>query len=326
MQPKKMQAKRNLFIDCGLALATGLAMVTSSQAQEWPQKPVRIVIPFAPGGAADLLARILSEKLSQRMGGQFITENRAGAGGMIGSEVVAKSAPDGYNLVLSGIGSHVVAPAAAKTPYDPLRDFTHIALFGGFPAVLLVHAGSPSKTLKEFIEQARANGGVAFGTPGHGTHAHLIGVLLGQKAKVTLTPVPYKGGGPALADLSGNQVPSAFVTLGAAAPHIRAGKLRSLGLTTVKRLPDFPDMPTFGEGGFPDLVAITWYGLSGPAGLARPLATRLNQEVRGALKEAEVRERLRPDGIEPNELDVDAFTAFVRAEIERWGPIAKGTE
>ena len=296
-------------------------------SQSWPTKPVRIVIPYAPGGSADLLARLASDKLTRKFGQQFITENRAGAGGAIGSELVARSAPDGYNLVLSGIGSHVVAPAATPLTYDPVRDFTHIALLGGFPTVLLVHPGSPLRTLREFVAEARSKpGGIAFGTPGHGTHAHLIGVLFAQKSGANLTPVPYKGGGPALADLAGNQLPAAFVTLGPSAPMIRAGKVRSLGLTTVKRLPEFPDLPTFAEGGYADMQAITWFGISGPAGMPRPLAVRLNQEIRAVLLEPDVRERLRPEGVEPNDLDVDAFTAFVRSEIERWGPLAKGTQ
>jgi len=296
-------------------------------AQSWPTKPVRIVIPYAPGGSADLLARLVSDKLTRKFGQQFITENRAGAGGAIGSELVARSAPDGYNLVLSGIGSHVVAPAATPLTYDPVRDFTHIALLGGFPTVLLVHPGSPLRTLREFVAEARSKpGGIAFGTPGHGTHAHLIGVLFAQKSGANLTPVPYKGGGPALADLAGNQLPAAFVTLGPSAPMIRAGKVRSLGLTTSKRLPEFPDLPTFAEGGYADMQAITWFGISGPAGMPRTLAVRLNQEMRAALLEPDVRERLRPEGVEPNDLDVDAFTAFVRSEIERWGPLAKGTQ
>ena len=296
-------------------------------AQSWPTKPVRIVIPYAPGGSADLLARLVSDKLTRKFGQQFVTENRSwfqldGRG-----QLVARSAPDGYNLVLSGIGSHVVAPAATPLTYDPVRDFTHVALLGGFPTVLLVHPSSPLRTLREFVAEARSKpGGIAFGTPGHGTHAHLIGVLFAQKSGANLTPVPYKGGGPALADLAGNQLPAAFVTLGPSAPMIRAGKVRSLGLTTSRRLPEYPDLPTFAEGGFADMQAITWFGISGPAGMPRPLAVRLNQEIRAALIEPDVRERLRPEGVEPNDLDVDGFTAFVRSEIERWGPLAKGTQ
>ena len=312
------------------AIAAALLAVAASpslKAQAWPAKPVRIVIPYAPGGSADLLARLVSDKLTRRFGQQVVTENRAGAGGAIGSELVARSAPDGYNLVLSGIGSHVVAPAATPLTYDPVRDFSHIALAGGFPTVLLVNASSPLRTLREYVAEARSrSGGIAFGTPGHGTHAHLIGVLFGQKTGASLTPVPYKGGGPALADLAGNQLPSAFVTLGPSAPMIRAGKVRALGVTTAKRLPEFPDLPTFAEGGYADMLAITWFGVSGPAGMPRPLVARLNQEIRLALGEADVRERLRPEGVEPNDLDADAFTAFVRAEIERWGPLAKGSQ
>ena len=324
------QNRRTLKSKCAAIAACAVALAVNAVpalAQNWPAKPVRIVIPYAPGGSADLLARLVSEKLSRKMGQQFFTENRAGAGGAIGSEMVARSSPDGYNLVLSGIGSHVVAPAATPLTYDPLRDFTHISLFGGFPTVVLVHPSAPLRTLKEFVADAKTRpGGIAFGTPGHGTHAHLIGVMFAQKSGANLTPVPYKGGGPALADLAGNQVPSAFVTLGPSAAMIRAGKVRALGITTARRLPEFPDMPTFAEGGFPDLVAITWFGLSGPAGMPRPLAARLNLEARAALGEPDVRERLRPEGVETNDLDIDGFTAFVRTEIERWGPLAKGSQ
>jgi tripartite-type tricarboxylate transporter receptor subunit TctC len=295
-----------------------------ANAQGWPQRPVRLVIPYAPGGGSDLLARLASDKLTQKLGQQLVADNRPGASGVIGSDIVAKATPDGYTLVVSGIGSHVVAPAATPAPYDPVRDFSHIAFLGGFPAVLVVSAASGPRTLKEFVAAAHSGGeGITSGSPGLGTHAHLIGELFARKSGAKLIPVPYKGGGPAVADVAANQLQASFTTLGAAAGQIRAGRVRALALTSAKRLAEFPDVPTFAEQGYPDLTASTWFGLSGPRGMPKAIVARLNKEVRAAIALPDVRKRFQSGGIEANEFDPGAFTAFVRAEIKRWAPLVK---
>jgi tripartite-type tricarboxylate transporter receptor subunit TctC len=293
-------------------------------AQDWPARPVRIVAPFAPGGSADTLGRLVAEKLSVRLNQNFVVENRPGAGGVIGSEVVAKAPPDGYTLVVSGIASHVIAPAMNPAPFDPLKSFTHIALFGGPPVVLVVHPGLEARNLDEFIGLSKSRaGGLSYGSPGQGTQGHLTAELLKAQSGANLTHVPYKGAALAMSDLMGGHIPAVSSTLTTAATQIKAGKARALALSSARRLPDFPDVPTFGESGYPELVATVWFSLSGPAGLPPAIVSKLNAEVREILKLPDARRRLQSDGVEPNELDAAAFTDFVRAEIERWTPLAK---
>jgi tripartite-type tricarboxylate transporter receptor subunit TctC len=293
-------------------------------AQDWPARPVKIVAPFAPGGSADTLGRLVAEKLSVRLNQNFVVENRPGAGGVIGSEVVAKAPPDGYTLVVSGIASHVIAPAMNPAPFDPLKSFTHIALFGGPPVVLVVHPGLEARNLDEFIGLSKSRaGGLSYGSPGQGTQGHLTAELLKAQSGANLTHVPYKGAALAMSDLMGGHIPAVSSTLTTAATQIKAGKARALALSSARRLPDFPDVPTFGESGYPELVATVWFSLSGPAGLPPAIVSKLNAEVREILKLPDARRRLQSDGVEPNELDAAAFTDFVRAEIERWTPLAK---
>jgi tripartite-type tricarboxylate transporter receptor subunit TctC len=314
-----MTRRRRYLLGALAALA-----VSAAHAQDWPARPVKIVAPFPPGGSADTLARIVAEKLAGRLGQNFIVENRAGAGGLIGSEFVAKASPDGYTLVVSGVASHVIAPAMTAAPFDPLKSFTHVALFGGPPTVLVVNPGVPARDLKEFIALSKSRTeGLSFGSPGQGTHGHLIVEMLRTISGANLSHVPYKGAALAIADLIGGHIPAASTTLTTAATQIKAGKARPLAVSSAQRLPDFAGVPTYVESGFPDIVAITWFSLSGPAGLPQPIVSRLNSEVRAILHQPDVRERLAPDGFEPNDLDAAAFTEFVRTEIDRWGPLAK---
>jgi tripartite-type tricarboxylate transporter receptor subunit TctC len=308
-----------------LVCVFGAAMLgADAGAQDWPAKPVKIIAPYAPGGSADTLARLVAEKLTSRLKQNFLVENRAGAGGVLGSEIVAKAAPDGYTLVVSGIGSHVIAPAISPAPFDPMASFTHIALFGGPPAVLVVHPALEAKTLKEFVALSKSRaGGLSFGSPGQGTHGHLIAEMFKAQSGAGLTHVPYKGAAPAIVDLIAGHIPATSTTLTTAATHIKAGKARALAVTASARLPEFPDVPTFVEAGFSELVAMTWFSLSGPAGLPQPIVRKLNSEVRAILHLPEVRERLQGEAIEPNDLDAAAFTEFVRKEIARWTPFAK---
>jgi tripartite-type tricarboxylate transporter receptor subunit TctC len=285
---------------------------------------VKIIAPFPPGGSADTLGRLVAEKLGARLGQSFVVENRAGAGGLIGSDVVAKSAPDGYTLVVSGIASHVIAPAMTAAPFDPLKSFTHVALFGGPPTVLAVQPSLPARDLKEFVALSKSRSeGLSFGSPGQGTHGHLIVEMLRVMSGANLTHVPYKGAALAVADLVGGHIQATSTTLSTAAGQLKAGKARALAVSSAKRLPDFAGVPTYVESGYPDIVAITWFALSGPAGLPPPIVARLNSEVRAIMHLSDVRERLAPEGIEPNDLDAAAFTQFVGEEIERWGPLAK---
>src|SRR5258706_11258035 len=304
-----------------------LMFIASAFARSWPAKPVRVVVPFAPGGTADTLGRVVANKLSESFGQTFVVENRAGAGGIIGSELVAKSAPDGYMLVVSGVASHAVAPAlSAKFPFDPVRDFTHIALFGGPPSVLAIHPSVPAKNLKEFIALAKARpGALTYGSPGNGTQGHLIAELFKQTAGINIAHVPYKGASIAVTDLIAGHIHAVSTTLTTAGAQIRAGRARALAISSAARLTDYPGVPTFRELGYPQLVASIWFSLSGPAGMPADTVTRLNTEVRRILQLPDVRERLRPDGIEPGTLDAKAFTEFVAAEVKRWGPVVRAS-
>jgi tripartite-type tricarboxylate transporter receptor subunit TctC len=307
-----------------MALAA-LAASFALEAQEWPARPVKIVAPFSPGGSADTLGRIVAQKLSEQLKESFVVENRAGAGGVVGSEFVAKSPPDGYTLVVSGIASHVIAPLLpGGTPYEPMKDFTHIALLGGPPAVFAVKPALPAKTLKEFVALAKEKPGkLTYGSPGPGTQGQLVAEFFKRLAGIDIVHVPYKSASQAVADLMGGQIDAVSTTLSTAAGQIRGGKARALALSSAQRLPDYKDIPTFAEQGYPDLVAIVWFSLSGPAGLPAEIVNKLNAEVRRALETSDVRDKLRHEGITPNRLDAKEFNAFVADEIRRWGPIVR---
>jgi len=304
-----------------------LASSAPAWAQSWPAKPVRIIAPFAPGGSADTLGRIVAQKLTERFKENFVVENRPGAGGIIGSELVARAAPDGYLLLVSGVASHAVAPALPRgTPYDPVRDFTHIALFGGPPAVLVVHPSVAARDLKEFIALLkREPGKYSYGSPGNGTHGQLVAELLKQQAGIDMQHIPYKGASAAVADLIAGHIPVASVTLSTAAGQIHAGKARALALSAATRLPDYPAVPTYAELGYPDLVATIWFSLSGPPRMPAEVVERLNAAVRAALEAPEVRERLRPEGIVPGRLTAPEFQAFLEAEVRRWAPVVRAS-
>ncbi|HEX2198270.1 MAG TPA: tripartite tricarboxylate transporter substrate binding protein [Burkholderiales bacterium] len=310
-----------------LALLALVFVSLSSWAQAWPAKPVRIIAPFAPGGSADTLGRIVAQKLGEALKESFVVENRPGAGGAIGSELVARAAPDGYTLVVSGVASHVIAPSLPRgTPYDPVRDFTHIALFGGPPAVLVVNPAVPAKDLHELVALLKKEPGkYSYGSPGNGTHGQLVAELFKQLAGVQMQHVPYKGASVAISDLMAGHIPVASTTLTTAAAQIHAGKARALALSSPARLPDYPTVPTYAEMGYQDLVATVWFSLSGPAGMPPGIVQRLNAEVRKALEAPDTRQRLRPEGIEPGTLDAREFTAFVESELKRWAPVVKAS-
>ena len=309
-----------------LVLAALLAATVPAQAQSWPSRPMRFVAPFTPGGSTDNLSRLLAQKLSATYKQSVIVENRPGAGGVVGSELVARSAPDGYTLLLSTLATLVIAPAVQKTvPYDGVRDFTHIALLGGPATTLSVGpALADVKDLKSFIALARAKPGtIGYGTPGNGTHGHLVGELFKQLAGVEILHVAYKGGLPAITDLVAGHLPSGVLTVASVGPHVHAGKVRMLASTAEKRIADFPQVPTFAELGYPGLTSITWFGVAAPAGLPPAVVDSLNQEIRKAMQAADVRERLRPEGFEFIDLDPAQTVEYVRSETRRWQPIAR---
>src|SRR5579871_664470 len=311
---------------CLSAAIAGAFFSPPSPAQsDWPNRPVRLIVPFSPGGSADTLGRLVAQKLSESLKQPWIVENRAGAGGLVGSELVMKAPADGYTWVVSGIASHVLAPAvASRKPFDPLRDFTHVALFGGPPIALCVNPALHVQDLKDFVAAAKAQP-LSYGSPGTGTQGQLIAELFKQAAGIDMTHIPYKGASGAIADLMADHIPAASTTLTTASGQIHSGKIKALAITTRRRLPDYPDVPTFAEMGYPQLVAYVWFSLSGPAGVAPEIVNRLNAEVRRALESPEVRARLRLEGVEANDLDAEQFTEFVRSEVARWTPIVKSS-
>jgi tripartite-type tricarboxylate transporter receptor subunit TctC len=311
-----------LFLTLALLIAAPAAL-----AQAWPAKPVRVVVPFAAGGTADLLGRLTAKKLGEAFKESFVVENRPGAGGALGSELAAKAPADGYTLLVSGVASHVLAPALPRgVPYDPLKDFTHIALFGGPPSVLVINPAVPAKNLQEFVDLLKANPNkYSYGSPGNGTHGQLVAELFKQLAHVEMQHVPYKGAAGAITDLIAGHIPAASTTLSTASGQIHAGRARALAISTAARLPDYAEVPTFAESGYRELVATIWFSLSAPAGLPAPIVERLNAETRKALDAPDVRERLKPEGIEPGRLSAAEFTAFVAEELKRWTPIVKAS-
>lgn len=310
-----------------LALAALLMPALPAAAQEWPTRPVRIVAPFAPGGSADTLGRLVAIRLAGKFRQNFVVDNRTGAGGTIGSELVADATPDGHTLLVSGIATHAIGPAMQKTPYDPVKSFTHIALFGGPPIIAVVHPGVEAKSLAQFVTLSKATPqGISYGSPGPGTNGHLVAELFRMRSGSNLVHIPYKGAALAMVDLAGGHIPASFNTLSTAAVHVKSGRARALAHSAAKRVSAFPDVPTFVESGYKDLVATTWFSLSGPAGMPPAVVKQLNAAVREALATPEMRERLAPEGIEPNDLDPQAFTQFVRAEVARWAPVAKAAK
>lgn len=305
-----------------LAVASGPAA-----AQDWPQKPVRIIVPFGPGGTSDTLGRIVALELSRKFGQQFVVENRPGGGGTVGSAEVAREDPDGYTLVVSGVGSHVVAPAInPNVRFDPVADFTHIAMLGGPPAVLVAHPSLGVKSLTELVALLKSGGDpVSYASPGAGTHGHLIAEYFKGKAGVEMEHIPYRGAGTSIADLIAGHVQLGSFTLSSAAAQIRAGALVGLAVSSAQRLPQFPDVPTFAEQGFPDLVATTWFALSGPKGMPPAIVDPLNAAVVEIMRSPEVTKRLELDAIQVEPLKPAEVTAFFQSEIARWTPVAKAS-
>jgi tripartite-type tricarboxylate transporter receptor subunit TctC len=294
-------------------------------AQNWPSKPVRIVVPWPAGGSADMIGRIAAEHLAKVFAQNVYVENRPGASGMVGSAAVAHSDPDATTLLVSGIPSHVIAPATSANPgFDPMQDFTHIAYVGGSPIVITSHASLGVRSLAELVAHARRGpAAVGYVSPGVGSLGHMVGEYLARKEDIRLEHVPYKGGVQAITDLVAGHVKVGAMTWTTTAPHIRAGTLTALGVSSGKRLAQEPDLPTLRELGYDELVTTTWWSFSGPAKLPADLVGRLNREINELFDSSEVRRKLARDAIETEALSPEQFTSFVASEIRKWGPLAK---
>ena len=307
-----------------LLLAGGLCSLPGF-AQTYPSKPVRVVVPFAAGGTTDIVTRILAQRMEQIWGQPLIVDNRPGAGGNIGADMVAKSAADGYTLLAGTSATHGANPALyARLPYDARHDFVPVAHIAGVPNVLVVTPASGIRSLDDLIGQARTTPGrLSYGSAGSGTSLHLAGELFRSAARVDLLHVPYKGAAPATTDLLGGQITMMFNTVPVALPLIRSGKLTALAVTSQKRHFALPDVPTFAEQGYKSVESETWVGLFAPAGTARDVVDKLAQALERTLRDKSVVELLRQQGAEPQFMGPDAFSRYVESEIARWGGVVR---
>jgi tripartite-type tricarboxylate transporter receptor subunit TctC len=307
-----------------IAAAVISAMGAASAQTAFPTKAVHLFVPYPAGGAVDILARTLGDELSKNWGQPVIVENRPGAGGVVASQALATTAPDGYTLIVVASG-HATNPFLyPKIPYDTFKDFTPICLLASSPNILLVRADSPYKTLADLLAQARAKpGSLSYGMAGNGTSTHLAGELLKSLAKVDIVAIPYKGGGPAMNDLLGGQIPMSFNNGPESVGQISAGTVRALGVTTARRAPFLPDVPTIAEAGVAGYDTGVWWGLVGPAGMSATIVAQLSSDFVAALKAPTVRDRLNTLGAMPIGSSPKEFDAVIHADYEKWGPIIK---
>ncbi len=298
---------------------------TGAAADAYPAKPVRFVVAFPPGGGTDIIARSIAQKLAERLAQQVVVDNRPGAGGNIGTDIVAKATPDGYTLLMGSAGPLAInASLFGKTPFDPVRDLAPVTLAASTPNVLVVHPSLKATTVKELIALTRAKPGeINFASSGHGTPAHLAGELFNSMAGVKLVHVPYKGAAPALADLLGGQVQLMFSTMPPALPHVKDGKLRALAVTNAKRSPATPELPTIDEIALPGFEANTWHGVVVPAGTPAAVVARLNREIVAILHLPDVVERLSVQGAEPVGSTPEEFAAYIRSETVKWAKVVR---
>ena len=309
-----------------IALSLLLA-ASAALAQDYPSRPVRIVVPLSPGGFSDTPARILAPRLSEQFGRQFYVENRPGAGGTIGWDFVAKSAPDGYTLAITGNTLLVGAHLYKNVPYDALKDFTHVTMMASGPYVLVVNPQKvPVNSVRELIASAKAKpGAIDYASSGNGSSQHLVGALFNSMAGVQLNHVPYKGSGPAMQDLLGGQVGVSFAGVPNVLGQVRSGKLKALGVTTPKRWFALPEVPTIAEAGIPGYEATLWLSISGPAGMPAPIVQRLYAEISKALQDPGLRESFRAVGVEPDATSGEELMRYMRSEDEKWGKVVKET-
>ena len=309
------------------SLAAVLALfAAASFAQTFPTKPPKLYVGFVPGGGVDQTARITTAKLSEIWGQSIIVENRTGAGGTIAAEATARSAPDGYTLVLCNIGSHGIGPSLyKKIAYDPVKDVTHIGLIGLTPNMMAVHPSVPARTVAEFIAYAKANPGkLSYGSSGVGTSTHLGVELFKAMTGINIVHVPYKGGAASSADLAGGQVQLVITNLPEQVAYVKSGRTRGLGVSTLKRTPQFPDIPSISET-VPGYDVTVWYGICGPGGMPRPLVEKINADLVKAVTSPETHKRLADAGIEASSGSADEFSTFARAEVAKWAKVIKET-
>lgn len=307
-----------------LTLATTLA-TTLALAGPYPDKPIRLVVPFPPGGTTDLLGRVLATRLSETLGQQVVVDNRPGAGGTIGSDVVAKAPADGYTLLFGTVGTQSInATLYKKLPFDAQKDFSPLALFAGVPNILVVNPNVPARNVRELVSYAKANPGkLNMGSAGNGTTNHLSGELFKSMAGIEIVHVPYKGSGPAMADLLANQVQLMFDNLPGSLPHVKAGRLRALAVTSATRSPALPDVPTMAEAGISGYEADVWFGVVAPRGLPPAVASRLSQEITRIAQDKAMRDKLVHAGASPLTSTPEQFSMLIRRDTDKWAKLVR---
>ena len=306
-------------------LACALLTATATFAADFPTKPIRLIVPYPPGGGNDTIARLLAQKVQEDWGQQLIVDNRPGAGATIGTALAARAAPDGYTIVMTSVATHAMGPQLYSNPgYDALKDFSAVTLLATTPMLMAASVSQPFKTLPELIAAAKAAPGkLSFASGGNGTPPHLSGAIFMDKAGVQMVHVPYKGSGPALVDVMAGQVTLIIDTAASATPHVRSGKMRGIAITGKQRWPDLPEVPTFAEGGLSDYESSSWYAIHAPAGTPKPVIAKLNGEFARIVNMPDIKERFRqfsaaPVGNTPEQLD-----AFVKSEFAKWGKVIK---
>jgi tripartite-type tricarboxylate transporter receptor subunit TctC len=310
---------------CGLLLAAGTAAFAAPAPAGYPTKPIRMLVGFAPGGGTDITARAIATRLTTALGHQVIVDNRAGAAGNIATEIVAKASPDGYTLLMGTIAALAINVSLYdKLPFDPVNDFAPITQAVSSTNILVVHPTVDARSVKDLVALSKKKAGALnYGSSGVGGAGHLAGELFNKLAKTSIAHIPYKGGSPVMLDLLSGQVQVVFATAATALPHIKADRIRALGVTTAKRAGMVPDIPTIAEQGLPGYDANNWYGVLAPAGTPAPIVAKLNQEITTVLKQPDLRDLLFTQGLDPAPSTPDAFGAYIRAEIRKWAPIVR---
>jgi tripartite-type tricarboxylate transporter receptor subunit TctC len=313
-----------LQVSKGFACMAILCIAGSAAAQTYPSRTIQLVVPYAPGGVVDFIGRTVGQRLSQQMGQAVVTDNRPGAGGIIGIELTARSAPDGHTIVVMDPAIVINPSLQDKVPYDLLKDLQTVSVIGSSPLVLVVNPAVPAKDLAQLVDYARANPGrLNFASAGIGTTPHMAGELLKLRVNADMAHVPYKGSGPAMADLVGGQVQMSFSSITAALPFIRDGKLRGLATTGLKRSGALQELPTVIEAGYPGFDVDLWLGIFVPANVPGPVLARLNAEVRAALQDPAVRAAFAKVGVEPRGTSAEEGASFVRGEYEKWAKVVR---
>ncbi len=323
----KLQRRVLLAVTCATLATAALSMAFVAHAADYPDKPIRIIVPYPPGGTTDLLARAIAPRLGERLHQTVLIDNRAGAGGVIGAQAVARSAPDGYTLVFASIATHGILPVLQKpAPYDPIKDFSPITLVASTPNVLVANIQQPIKSVTDLIAAAKARPGtINFGSTSQGGSPHMSGELLKTLAHIDIVHVPYKGGGPMLIDLIGGQIQVAFDNLPSSINQIRAGKIRALAVTTARRWPGAPDIPTLAEAGVPGYESSAWFGMRAPAHTPKPIVEMLQQQVAAILKLPEVEKMFLEQGAEPVGDTPEQFAQVIASEMQKWAKVAAAT-